>query len=71
VILVLILWALVSIAPIILAVVAAALGIRWLMRATARLQSYDAATALLRERYARGEIGKEEFDSRMRDLRQR
>ena len=30
--------------------------------------SGDNALAILRERYARGEIGKEEFDSRKRDL---
>jgi uncharacterized membrane protein len=28
----------------------------------------DAAVAILRERYARGEISKEEFDAKMRDL---
>ncbi len=43
------------------------LGIRWLV--TERREAPpDRALALLRERYARGEISKEEFESRRRDL---
>jgi putative membrane protein len=45
-----------------------ALGIRWLLGQTRRPR-HDAALEILRERYARGEINKEEFESRKRDLR--
>ncbi len=68
--LILLVWALVSLVPLILAVIGAVLGIRWLMRATDRTRS-DSAVATIRERYARGEIGKDEFDARMRDLMHR
>ena len=67
VILVVAVWALVSFAPIILAIVGAVLGIRWLARASRR-GSGDAALAILRERYARGEIDREEFEAKRRDL---
>jgi len=60
-------WVLLHLVPVILAIVGAALGIRWLMKAT-RGSSHDPATAILRERYARGEISKEEFDAKLRDL---
>jgi len=60
-------WALVSLAPVILAIIGAALGIRWLAKAGSRSRP-DAAIQILRERYARGEIGKEEFDAKRRDL---
>ena len=42
-------------------------GLRWLIgqgRATGR----DEALEILRQRYARGEIDKQEFDTRRRDL---
>src|SRR5207302_439201 len=55
-IVVLALWALVSLAPVVLALVGAALGIRWLAGATRRSRP-DRAVQILRERYARGEIG--------------
>ena len=42
-------------------------GIRWLTRQSEGSRS-DAAIEILRERYARGEISKEEFDARRRDL---
>ena len=44
------------------------LGIKWLAR-TAGSAPGDRALEILRERYARGEINKEEFDSKQRDLR--
>lgn len=47
--------------------VAVGLGIWWLasrLRPTGR----DAALEVLRKRYARGEISREEFDARRRDL---
>ena len=69
-ILILLVWALVSLAPLILAIIGAVLGIRWLRRATDQARS-DPALGILRERYARGEIGKDEFDARMQDLTQR
>jgi putative membrane protein len=43
------------------------LGVRWLAR-QGRQGSGDRALDILRERYARGEINKEEFDARHRDL---
>jgi putative membrane protein len=43
------------------------LGIRWLAR-QGRQEPPDRALEILRERYARGEINKEEFDARRRDL---
>ena len=46
------------------------LGIRWLVR-QGREEQPDRALAILRERYARGEINKEEFDARRRDLESR
>ena len=61
-------WALLHLIPLVLAVVAAVLGIRWLARTTETSRPRDPAIALLRERYARGEIGKDEFDAKMRDL---
>jgi putative membrane protein len=42
-------------------------GIRWLVRQDGGARR-DAALEILRERYARGEIAKEEFDARKRDL---
>jgi putative membrane protein len=47
--------------------IAVGLGIWWLatcLRPTGR----DAALEMLRERYARGEISREEFEARRRDL---
>jgi putative membrane protein len=43
------------------------LGIRWLARQTSGSRS-DRALEILRERYARGEIDKQEFDTRRHDL---
>ena len=43
------------------------LGIRWLVR-QGQPPARDRALDILRERYARGDIGKEEFESRRRDL---
>jgi uncharacterized membrane protein len=60
-------WALLHLAPLVLGIVAAVFGIRWLIRNTGGSRS-DAAVAILRERYARGEITKEEFDAKLRDL---
>ncbi len=48
-------------------IVGIVLGIRWLM-GQGRQSQQDAAMDILRQRYARGEITKEEFDSRKRDL---
>jgi uncharacterized membrane protein len=68
VLLVLLGWALLHLIPVLLGIGAAVLGIRWLMRATGPSERRDEATALLRERYARGEVGREEFEERMRVL---
>ena len=50
-----------------LVIVALALGIRWLVN-QGRPPSSDTALTILRERYARGEINKEEFEAKKRDL---
>jgi putative membrane protein len=42
-------------------------GIRWLVTER-RPRESDRALAILRERYARGEINREEFEARRRDL---
>ena len=60
-------WAVLNLAPVILGIVGAVLGIRWFMGAASARRS-DSAVAILRERYARGEISKEEFEAKMRDL---
>src|SRR5215813_6368665 len=60
-------WVLLNLAPLILGVIAAVLGIRWLSRAS-RSARHDPAIAILRQRYARGEITRDEFEARMRDL---
>lgn len=51
----------------VLAVVAIGAGIWWLVRSPRRVR-HDAALDVLRERYARGEITREEFEARKRDL---
>jgi len=68
VLLILLGWALLHLIPLVLAIVAAVFGIRWLTKTTDVSRPHDPAVALLRERYARGEIGKDEFDAKMRDL---
>lgn len=50
-----------------LVVAAIVLGIRWLVT-DRRPPSSDRPLAILRERYARGEINKEDFEARRRDL---
>jgi putative membrane protein len=42
-------------------------GLRWLLRLGSP-RSHDAALDILRQRYARGEIGREEFEAKKRDL---
>jgi putative membrane protein len=55
----------------VLVIVALVAAIRWLIhqsRDPGREPRRDSALEILRERYARGEIGKEEFDGKKRDL---
>ena len=49
-------------------IVALVAAIRWLWRTPSAGEPEDRALAILRERYARGEIGREEFEARWRDL---
>ena len=49
-------------------IVGIVLAIRWLARQSERSRS-DRAVDILRERYARGEINKDEFEAKQRDLR--
>jgi len=48
-------------------ITALVLGIRWLATQNRGL-GRDSALAILRERYARGEINREEFEARRKDL---
>ncbi len=48
-------------------IVVIVLGIRWLM-SQARAPQPDKALDILRQRYARGEINKDEFEAKKRDL---
>ena len=50
-----------------LVIVGIVMGIRWLMREGQERRS-DSALEILRQRYARGEINKEEFEAKKRDL---
>jgi len=43
------------------------IGIRWLMSGTKERRG-DTALEILRQRYARGEINREEFETKKRDL---
>ena len=51
----------------VLLIVALVLGIRWLMTQGKEPRS-DSALEILRQRYARGEINKEQFEAMKRDL---
>lgn len=48
-------------------IVAVVVGIRWLLGQGKESRS-DSALEILRQRYARGEINKEEFETRRKDL---
>lgn len=50
-----------------LVIVGIVMGIRWLMREGQERRS-DSALEILRQRYARGDINKEEFETKKRDL---
>lgn len=49
-------------------IVGMVLAIRWLVSQGRESRAIDPALDILRQRYARGEIGKEEFEARKRDL---
>jgi putative membrane protein len=51
----------------VLVLVALVAGVRWLMH-QGRASRSDPALEILRQRYARGEINKDEFDAKKRDL---
>src|SRR5690242_21932439 len=51
----------------ILVIIGFIVGVRWLL-GKGRHEKADPALQILRERYARGEINKEEFETRKRDL---
>ena len=50
-----------------LVIVGVVLGIRWLVTQGKESRS-DSALEILRQRYVRGEINKEEFESKKKDL---
>ena len=50
-----------------LIIMAVVLGIRWLVGQSKESRS-DSALEILRQRYARGEINKEEFEAKKKDL---
>ena len=49
-------------------IVGVVLGIRWLVSQGKEPRPADSALDILRQRYARGDINKEEFETRKRDL---
>lgn len=49
-------------------IVGIVLAIRWLVNQGKEARPTDAALDILRQRYARGDISKEEFEARKRDL---
>jgi len=49
-------------------IVGIVLAIRWLANQGTKPRSSDTAIDILRQRYARGDISKEEFDAKKRDL---
>ena len=49
-------------------IVGIVLGIRWLASQGKEPRSTDTALDIVRQRYARGEINKEEFEAKKRDL---
>lgn len=51
----------------VLVIIAVVLGIRWLLGQGKGSRS-DSALEILRQRYARGEINKEEFETKKKDL---
>lgn len=51
----------------VLVIVGVVVGIRWLVGQGKELRS-DSALEVLRQRYARGEINKEEFEAKKKDL---
>ena len=51
-----------------LVIAALILAVRWFMSDQKKRQGSDSAMEILRQRYARGEINKEEFDAKKRDL---
>ena len=51
----------------VLVIVGVVLGIRWLL-GQGKESRPDSAVEILRQRYARGEINKEEFDAKKKDL---
>ena len=44
------------------------LAVRWFLNDQKERRGHDSALEILRQRYARGEINKEEFESKKRDL---
>lgn len=62
---------LVGVSLLALLIVALVAAIRWLWRSPHPGGAEDLALAILRARYARGEIGREEFEARWRDLSSR
>jgi putative membrane protein len=49
-------------------IVGIVLAIRWLLSQGREARSTDAALDILRQRYARGEIDRQEFEAKRRDL---
>lgn len=67
-----ILWMVMVTAFWLLILLGLVLAVRWLWRAGPGIRpvqlSEESALEILRKRYARGEIGKEEFEAKKRDL---
>ncbi len=52
----------------VLIIVAVAIGIGWFSRRRRGVASEESAIEILRKRYARGEISREEFEEKKKDL---
>lgn len=67
-----ILWMVMITAFWLLILLALLLAVRWLWQAGSGIRSVqrpeESAVEILKKRYARGEIGKEEFEAKKRDL---
>lgn len=67
-----ILWMVMIMAFWLLILLALVLAVRWLWQAGSGIRSVqspeESALEILKKRYARGEIGKEEFEAKKRDL---
>lgn len=61
-------WALLLLAFWVLVLIGLALLVRWLWRATSERTALTGPVEILKARYARGELSRQEFEAMKRDL---